>query len=84
MKKTIAIVTLLSLAVPSELYKLIRVSEVDSGLIEEMQIIGIDIDHYTYDETDKSIEFAIPQSHLDRLVANNISFSVIDDDLEAF
>ena len=84
MKKTIAIVTLLSLAVPSELYKLIRVSEVDSGLIEEMQIIGIDIDHYTYDETDKSIEFAIPQSHLDRLVANNISFSVIYDDLEAF
>ena len=85
MKKIIIIAgVFLNSLIPNELYKLISIPNISPGLIEEMQIIGIDIDHYTYDDSNKSIEFAVPASHLNRLEANNIAYSVVHEDLEAF
>jgi len=83
MKKIFTCFLLISFVIPNEIYKQIRVNNVDNDDISLFQYNGIDIDHAHYNRG-YYIEFAISES--DITILNNLGYDydIIHDDLQRF
>ena len=83
MRKFIIIALIVSHILSHELYKEIKIYNVNSLLVNRLMSLDIDLDH-VHMESDNSIKFAISESDLDRIDSNLIKYEVIHEDLEAF
>ena len=83
MRKFIIIALIVSHILSHELYKEIKINNVNSLLINRLMSLDIELDH-VHMESDNSIKFAISESDLDRIDSNLIKYEVIHEDLEAF
>ena len=81
--KLLCIFLVLSVLVPNEIYKQIKISHVSSDDISLFQTSGIDIDHANY-EFGQFIEFAISEN--DIIILDNLGYDyqIINEDLQRF
>ena len=83
MKKFIILGLILSHIFSYEVYKEIRIHDVNEQIISKLHELHIHLDHVHMD-SDNSIKFAISESDLNKIDSNNISYILIHEDLEAF
>ena len=83
MKKFLLLTFICSHLFSYELYKEIKIDDVDIELINQLNKLHIHLDH-VHVESDYSIKFAISESELKRIDSFNIPYEIIHDDLEAF
>ena len=81
--KLLCILVGIGLLFPYEIYKQIRVLNVDSEDISLFQYTGIDIDHSTYEEG-SYIEFAISENDIQKLEDIGYDYHIIHEDLQSF
>ena len=83
MKKIFICLLLLNLVIPNEIYKQIRISNVDNDDVSLFQYSGIDIDHAHYSRG-YYIEFAISENDINILDNLGYEYDVIHDDLQRY
>ena len=83
MKKIIFLLIMISNIFTYELYKEIKINNVDNQLASILNELRIELDH-VHIESNGSIQFAISSSDLKKIDKNNISYEIIHEDLEAF
>ena len=81
--KIVFIFLMLGFLIPNEIYKQIRISNVDSDDVSLFQVSGIDIDHANYIQG-QFIEFAISENDLSILDNLGYDYEIIHDDLQRF
>ena len=81
--KIICFILSLSFLISAEIYKQIRINNVDSDDISLFQVSGIDIDHANYIQG-QFIEFAISEYDLSILENLGYDYLVIHEDLQRF
>lgn len=79
----LSVILLVSNAYSNEIYKQIRIENVDESDISLLQYSGIDIDHSNYSRGN-FIEFAISQNDLNILDELGYYYDVIHEDLQSF
>ena len=82
MNRLLLAIMISTLLFSNEIYKEIRIDKRDISHLNQLQMLGIDIDHI-YDSSDY-FQFAINEHDLSKLIINNINFEVIHDNLEEF
>ena len=83
MKKIFICLLLLNLVIPNEIYKQIRISNVDNDDVSLFQYSGIDIDHAHYSRG-YYIEFAISENDINILDNLGYEYDIIHDDLQRY
>ena len=83
MKKIIFLLVTISCLLSHEVYKEIKINNINPLLINRLMHLNIDLDH-VHMELDNSIKFAISESDLERINSNYIKYEIIHEDLEAF
>ena len=83
MRKFLFLVIIVSHLFSYELYKEIKINNIDAELITQLHDLHIHLDHVHID-LDNSIQFAISETELKKIDLNNISYQIIHEDLEAF
>ena len=83
MRKFIIIAFIISHIFSHELYKEIKIENINPLLVNRLAYLDIELDH-VHMESDNSIKFAISESDLNRIDLNGIKYEVIHEDLEAF
>ena len=66
-----------------EIYKEIKIENVNDQLVSNLQLLNVDIDH-VHIEDDNSIKFAISESDLQKIETYNIPYTIIHENLEEF
>ncbi len=80
--KKMYLIVFLQFVFSLDIYKEIKIYTYEVDNFSILQSIGIDIDHIHKD--DNSIQFAINDYDLNKLIVNNIDYEIIHEDLEAF
>ena len=66
-----------------EIYKEIKIENVNDQLVSNLQLLNIDIDHVHMND-DNSIKFAISETDLQKIQTYNIPYTIIHENLEEF
>ena len=66
-----------------EIYKEIKIENVNDQLVSNLQLLNIDIDHVHIND-DNSIKFAISETDLQKIQTHNIPYTIIHENLEEF
>ena len=66
-----------------EIYKEIKIENVNDQLVSNLQLLNIDIDHVHMND-DHSIKFAISETDLQKIQTYNIPYTIIHENLEEF
>ena len=83
MKKIILLLSIVSALFSYEIYKEIKINNVNPLLINRLMHLDIELDH-VHMESDNSIKFAVSESDLDRIDTNKIKYEIIHENLETF
>ena len=82
MKKFLFILVTFQILFSNQIYKEIKINKRDIENLNQLQMLGIDIDHI-YNELG-FFQFAINENDLSKLIINNIDFVIIHENLEQF
>ena len=83
MKNILILVVIMSHIFSYEIYKEIKIENVDDELVSTLHLLNVEIDH-VHIENDNSIKFAISESDLVKIQTYNIPYTVIHENLEEF
>ena len=83
MKKIIFLLSVISCLFSYEIYKEIKIDNVNPLLVNRLVYLNIELDH-VHIQSDNSIQFAVSESDLNKIKSNLIKYEVIHEDLEKF
>ena len=83
MKKIIFLLVMISNIFTYEIYKEIKINNIDNELVSILNGLKVDLDH-VHISSDNTIQFAVSGSDLKKINLTNISYEIIHEDLEAF
>ena len=83
MKNLFILTIIISHIFSYEIYKEIKIENVNDQLVSNLQLLNIDIDHVHMND-DNSIKFAISETDLQKIQTYNIPYTIIHENLEEF
>jgi len=83
MKKIIFLLVMISNIFTYEIYKEIKINNIDNELVSILNGLKVDLDH-VHISSDNTMQFAVSESDLKKINLTNISYEIIHEDLEAF
>ena len=83
MKNLFILTIIISNIFSYEIYKEIKIENVNDQLVSNLQLLNIDIDHVHMND-DNSIKFAISETDLQKIQTYNIPYTIIHENLEEF
>ena len=83
MKNLFILIIIISHIFSYEIYKEIKIENVNDQLASNLQLLNIDIDHVHMND-DNSIKFAISETDLQKIQTYNIPYTIIHENLEEF
>ena len=83
MKNLFILIIIISHIFSYEIYKEIKIENVNDQLASNLQLLNIDIDHVHMND-DNSIKFAISETDLQKIQTHNIPYTIIHENLEEF
>ena len=83
MKKIIFLLSVISCLFSYEIYKEIKIDNVNPLLVNRLVYLNIELDH-VHIQSDNSIQFAVSESDLNKIKSNLIKYEVIHEYLDKF